>query len=145
MNKGTIIKRSILIADDDADDREMLKAAFAENNEQHDLAFVENGEELMVYLHRKNEPLPGIILLDLNMPKKDGREALREIRADKLLRAIPVVILTTSIAQKDVQGTYELGVNSFVIKPGTFKGLIEFTKIFSRYWFDIAQLPQITG
>lgn len=119
----------------------MLKAAFAENNDQNDLTFVENGEELMHYLYRN--PLPAIILLDLNMPKKDGREALREIKADKNLRTIPVIVLTTSTEQKDVLRTYELGVNSFVIKPGTFKGLIEFTKIFSRYWFEIAQLPQI--
>jgi CheY-like chemotaxis protein len=143
-------KFSILIADDDADDRELLKAAFEENNFRHTIKFVENGEELLKYLRRKGSyadeaahPLPQIILLDLNMPKKDGREALREIKTDSDLKRIPVIVLTTSMENKDVQKTYELGVKSFVIKPVTFRKLVELTKTLGNYWFEFVELPNI--
>jgi CheY-like chemotaxis protein len=141
-------KKSILIADDDADDREMLKTAFEESGSKQQLCFVENGEELIQFLRRKGKyaddlkyPYPRIILLDLNMPKKDGREALREIKTDKQLKTLPVVILTTSTEETDIVNTYELGVNSYVIKPVTYKGLVEFTRTFQRYWLDISELP----
>lgn len=139
---------TILIADDDADDRSMIKEAFEENRLANDLRFVKNGEELMEYLQRKGKfenpaesPRPGLILLDLNMPKKDGREALREIKSDVSLRGIPVVVLTTSKAQEDIYKTYDLGVNSFVTKPVTFEALVEITKHLGRYWFEIVELP----
>jgi CheY-like chemotaxis protein len=147
---STTGKFSILIADDDADDRELIKAAFEENDFHHNIKFVENGEELLKYLKRTGSyadelthPFPQIILLDLNMPKKDGREALKEIKADNDLKSIPVIVLTTSMEEKDVRKTYELGVNSFVIKPVTFRKLVEFTHTLWKYWFEFVQLPNI--
>lgn len=151
MSQATVAEKfSILIADDDADDRELIKAAFEENNFRHNIKFVENGEELLKYLRRKGtyadeatHPLPQIILLDLNMPRKDGREALKEIKTDSYLKYIPVIVLTTSTEKKDVQRIYELGVNSFVIKPVTFRELIAFTKTLGKYWFEFVELPNI--
>ena len=126
---------TILVADDDVDDRLLIKDAFAENNVRNPITFVKDGEELMHYLQRssgyeqlKNEPLPGIILLDLNMPKKDGRTALKEIKADENLKHIPVVILSTSNAEEDVSLSYGLGVSSFITKPVTYEGLCNVTK-----------------
>jgi CheY-like chemotaxis protein len=149
MSQSTVAEKfSILIADDDADDRELIKAAFEENNFRHNIKFVEDGEELLKYLRRKGDyadeadhPLPQIILLDLNMPKKDGREALKEIKNDEYLKYIPVIVLTTSTEKKDVQRIYELGVNSFVIKPVTFRQLVEFTNTLEKYWFQFVELP----
>ena len=139
----------ILMADDDADDREMTQEAMAEARLVNELRFVVDGEDLMDYLNRRgayadggiDAPTPGIILLDLNMPRKDGREALAEIKADPVLRQIPVVVLTTSRAEEDVFRTYDLGVNSFITKPVTFAGLVEVMHTFSRYWFEIVDLP----
>jgi CheY-like chemotaxis protein len=143
-------KISILIADDDADDRELIRAAFDESSTQHHINFVENGEELLHYLNRKGHyadetlhPFPQIILLDLNMPRKDGREALRELKADNVFKSIPVIILTTSMEEKDIVRSYELGVNSFIIKPVTYSGLVEFTRVLGEYWFEIAELPKV--
>jgi CheY-like chemotaxis protein len=143
-------KISILIADDDPDDRELIRAAFDENSIKHRINFVENGEELLRYLNRSGHyadetlhPFPQIILLDLNMPKKDGREALRELKADNIFKSIPVIILTTSMEQKDIVKSYELGVNSFIIKPVTYSGLVEFTRVLGKYWFEIAELPNV--
>src|SRR5437016_7036542 len=112
----------IVMAEDDADDRLLVKDAMAECHLEADLRFVENGEELLDYLlrrgkHFSNSPRPGLILLDLNMPKMDGREALKVIKADADLRRIPVVVLTTSRADTDIDGIYELGANSFISKP----------------------------
>jgi CheY-like chemotaxis protein len=139
---------TILLADDDADDRKLTGDAFAENRLANQLHFVEDGEELMDYLHRRgkfenlrNEPLPGLILLDLNMPRKDGREALKEIKADPDLRRIPIVVLTTSKAEEDIVRSYDLGVNSYVTKPVTFKSLVELVKVLGRYWFEVVELP----
>jgi CheY-like chemotaxis protein len=84
-----------------------------------------------------------LILLDLNMPRKDGREALREIKASPQLRHIPVVVLTTSKAEEDIVRSYELGVNSFIIKPVTFGGFVEAVKVLGRYWFELVKLPHI--
>lgn len=138
----------ILVADDDSDDRLMIKDALHENRLANDLRFVEDGELLMDYLHRRGKfenpessPRPGLILLDLNMPKKDGREALKEIKSDPGLRGIPVVVLTTSKAEEDVYRTYNLGVNSFITKPVTFESLVAITKDLGRYWFEIVELP----
>ncbi|MGZ3695303.1 MAG: response regulator [Bdellovibrionota bacterium] len=140
---------TILVADDDADDRLMIEDALRENRLANDLHFVGDGEELMNYLHRREKfsdpktcPRPGIILLDLNMPKKDGREALREIKSDPELRGIPIVVLTTSKAEEDIYKTYNLGVNSFITKPVSFDALLSITRDLGRYWFEIVELPQ---
>jgi CheY-like chemotaxis protein len=139
---------AILVADDDADDRMMIRDALRENRLANDLRFVQDGEQLMDYLHRRGEysepassPRPGLILLDLNMPKVDGREALREIKGHPLLRDIPVVVLTTSKAEEDIYRSYHLGVNSFVTKPVTFEALVATTRDLGRYWFEIVELP----
>jgi len=147
MNKdGKMI--TILLADDDPDDRKLTHDAFNENRLANEFHTVEDGEELMEYLHRrgkyadlKNTPLPGLILLDLNMPRKDGREALKEIKADPDLRRIPIVVLTTSKAEEDILRSYDLGVNSYVTKPVTFKSLVELIKVLGRYWFEVVELP----
>lgn len=143
---------TILIADDDIDDRMMVKEALVENRLGNDLRFVENGEELMDYLTRRGKyedpatsPRPGLILLDLNMPKKDGREALQEIKSNVALRGIPVVVLTTSKAEEDIYRTYDLGVNSFITKPVTFDALVTITRDLGRYWFEIVELPAERG
>jgi CheY-like chemotaxis protein len=138
----------ILMADDDADDRELTRDALTESRLVNDLHFVTDGAELLDYLHRRgayaeagSAPRPGVILLDLNMPRKDGREALREIKADPALRNIPIVILTTSKAEDDIAQSYDLGANSFITKPVTFAGLVEVVRELGRYWFDIVELP----
>ena len=138
----------ILMADDDEDDRLMAKEALDEARLINEMDFVEDGVELMDYLYRrgkyeemKGKPMPGLILLDLNMPRKDGRLALTEIKADRRLQIIPIVILTTSKAEEDVLRTYDLGVSSFITKPVTFEGLVEIMKSLAKYWFDIVTLP----
>lgn len=135
------------MADDDPDDRMLTKEAFEENKLNNELRFVENGEELMDYLHHRgkyndsNAPRPGLILLDLNMPKKDGREALGEIKQDPELKRIPVVVLTTSKAEKDIVNSYNLGVNSFITKPVTFENLVKVTSKLGQYWLELVNLP----
>jgi CheY-like chemotaxis protein len=138
----------ILLADDDPDDRELAMEALKESRLANELRFVEDGEQLLDYLHNRGQfadraqhPRPGLILLDLNMPRKDGREALREIKADASLRRIPIVVLTTSKAEEDVYRTYDLGVNSFITKPVTFEGLAHVMRVIGRYWFEIVELP----
>jgi CheY-like chemotaxis protein len=139
---------TILMADDDADDRMLTRDALEESRLGNDLRFVEDGQELMDYLRREGEyantdaPRPGIILLDLNMPRKDGRQALKEIKADPELRRIPVVVLTTSKAEEDVLRTYDLGANSFITKPVTFEGLVEIIRALGNYWFRVVELPE---
>jgi CheY-like chemotaxis protein len=139
---------TILLADDDEEDRLMTQEALAESRLANDVRFVEDGEALTDYLFHRGDysepvdaPTPGLILLDLNMPKKDGREALAEIEADPKLRHIPVVVLTTSKAEEDIVRTYALGVNSFITKPVTFDGLVEAMSVFTHYWFQIVALP----
>ncbi len=139
---------NILIADDDSDDRLMIKEAFEENNFSSNFYFVEDGEDLVDYLNCKgkyqNEKAKrhlDLILLDLNMPKKDGREALREIKSDPGLKSIPIIIMTTSKLKDDVVKSYNMGVNCFISKPTTYSELIEVTKSIIKYWFEIAQLP----
>jgi CheY-like chemotaxis protein len=139
---------TILYADDDADDRLLVREALEEAHLRNDLRTVSDGEELMDYLLRRGKyedparsPRPGIILLDLNMPKKDGREALAEIKAHEALRTIPVIVLTTSKAEEDILRSYELGVSSFVCKPVTFEAMVEKIATLGRYWFEIVELP----
>jgi CheY-like chemotaxis protein len=143
---------AILLADDDPDDCLLAREALAESHLMNDLYVVGDGEELLDFLRHQGEyadpaaaPRPGLILLDLNMPRKDGREALREIKSDPALRRIPVVVLTTSQAEEDIYRTYDLGVNSFISKPVTFDGLVKVMKHLGRYWFEIVELPDGRG
>ncbi|ODS64108.1 MULTISPECIES: response regulator [unclassified Arenimonas] len=140
---------TILMADDDPDDRLMTREAFVECRVANPLSFVHDGQELMDYLLRRGDyadaarfPMPGLILLDLNMPRLDGREVLREIKADPALRSIPVVILTTSKAEEDVLRSYQDGVNSFITKPVTFSALTEVVKTLGKYWLEVVDLPE---
>jgi CheY-like chemotaxis protein len=140
---------TILVADDDEEDRILTREALAGARLTNELRFVVDGQDLMDYLRRTGKyaggngdaPVPGIILLDLNMPKLDGREALAEIKSDPELKRIPIVVLTTSGAEADILRSYELGVNSFITKPVTFAGLVEVMRGFSRYWFEIVEIP----
>ncbi len=138
----------ILMADDDADDRMLTHDALEESRVLNELRFVEDGEELMEYLTRKGKyanpedsPRPGLILLDLNMPKKDGREALKEIKSDPNLRRIPVVIMTTSKAEEDIFRSYDFGASSFITKPVTFDRLVELMRTLGEYWVEFVELP----
>lgn len=144
------LKRSvtILMADDDEDDRDLTREALQNSRLANQMRFVVDGQDLMDYLRRDgpysepgvDAPRPGIILLDLNMPKKDGREALADIKSDADLRSIPVVVLTTSKDEEDIFRTYDLGVSSFITKPVTFAGLVEAMKTWQRYWFELVEL-----
>ena len=143
-NKDSVV---ILIAEDDEEDRMLLMDAMEEGRLLNKFYFVEDGEELLFYLKgqgkytdRNTYPLPGLILLDLNLPKIDGREALKIIKADAVLKRIPVIILTTSKAEEDIIRTYDLGVNSFITKPVSFEGLVDVTQTLSQYWFEIVVL-----
>ncbi len=146
MAKGQ--KITILVAEDDPDDRMLIEEAFEENRVGNSISFVVDGEDLLDYLRRrgkwsdpKDSPRPGLILLDLNMPRMDGREALTQIKADPKLAKIPVVVLTTSKQEEDILRTYGLGVNSFITKPVTFEGLLRVTQVLTSYWIEIVQLP----
>jgi CheY-like chemotaxis protein len=139
---------TILMADDDADDRRLTRDALEESRLANDLRFVENGEELLDYLRNKGKfsdpefaPRPGLILLDLNMPRKDGSTALKEMKADPDLRQIPVTVLTTSKADEDIFRSYDLGVNSYIVKPVTFEALVDILQTLEKYWFEIVELP----
>jgi len=141
---------TILLADDDPEDRMLTREALQESRCANKLDTVVDGEELLDYLHRRGKfailngvPLPGLILLDLNMPRKDGRTALQEIKSDPRLRRIPIVVLTTSKAEEDIYRSYDLGVNSFISKPVKFEGLVELMKTVSYYWVEIVKLPVV--
>ena len=139
---------TILMADDDEEDRMLASDALRESRVANDLRFVHDGEELFQYLRREgrfataeDSPYPGLILLDLNMPKKDGREALRELKADANLRRIPVIVMTTSKLEEDILRTYDLGANSFITKPVQFDALVRVMREIGRYWIEIVELP----
>jgi CheY-like chemotaxis protein len=138
---------TILLADDDEEDRELARDALQDSRLANEMKFVIDGQDLLDYLRHEgrwtveDSPRPGIILLDLNMPKMDGREALAEIKADDALRRIPIVVLTTSKDEADVLSTYDLGVSSFITKPVTFGGLVDVMKTWTQYWFEIVELP----
>lgn len=144
-NKAGIV---ILMADDDDDDYLLTQKALKESKLLNTLCRVSDGEELLDYLHGTGQfagqdcPRPGVILLDLNMPKKDGREALKELKSDPDLKDIPVVVFTTSKAEEDIYKSYKLGVNSFITKPVTFDNLIDVIKALGKYWFEIVELPK---
>jgi CheY-like chemotaxis protein len=140
---------TILICDDDADDRLLTKQALEDAHVSNAVNFVEDGEQLLDYLYQRGEyagesglaPRPGLILLDLNMPNMDGREALKVIKGDETLRDIPVVVLSTSGLDEDIVRSYQLGVNSFITKPVTFSGFVEAMNVLGRYWLEIVELP----
>ena len=136
---------TILMAEDDPDDRMLAKDAFEECRLVNALLFVENGEQLMDFLHRRgaytDAPRPGLILLDLNMPIMDGREALALIKADPQFSSIPVIALTTSQAEEDVMRSYASGVNSYIVKPVSFTGLVEVMRGLAQYWLEIVEIP----
>ena len=143
---------TILMADDDIDDRDLTRDAMQKNQLETELKWVEDGEELLDYLNRRGRfsdptaaPRPGLILLDLNMPRMDGREALREIKADPELRRIPIIVLSTSSAEEDVQHSYELGANCFITKPGTFDRLVEVIRVLGEHWLQTATLPRTSA
>lgn len=136
----------ILMADDDDDDYLLTKKALEESKLLNTLIRVSDGEELLDYLNERGEyengtVRPGVILLDLNMPRKDGREALKEIKSSPKLQNIPIVIFTTSKAEEDIYRSYQLGSNSFITKPVTFENLISVMKTLGAYWFEIVELP----
>lgn len=141
---------TILMADDDEDDCLMTKEALLDDRLANDIHFVADGEELLDYLYHRGKysdlnsaPIPGLILLDLNMPRKDGREALQEIKSSPGLRSIPVIVLTTSREEEDVLRSYDLGANSYITKPVTFEGLSKAMRELKKYWFEIVELPPI--
>lgn len=140
----------ILIADDDADDRELAIEALTESRLLNPVHFVQDGVELMEFLQHRgayagdDSPRPGVILIDLNMPRMDGREAIAAIKADPSLRRIPIVVLTTSKAEEDIYRTYDLGVNSYVVKPVTFQALVAVMNDLGRYWFEVVELPDVS-
>jgi two-component system response regulator len=138
---------TIVIADDDADDRMLVEDAFTESRLANPRVYVEDGEELLAYLRGEGQfagqprRFPGLILLDLNMPRMDGRTALKHIKADPELRRIPVIVLTTSKAEEDILRTYDLGVSSFITKPVSFEGLVDVVRTLNHYWIEIVELP----
>lgn len=126
---------AILIVDDDADDRDIIRDAFNANNDKADYVSLENGDALLQYLQEKEgNGLPALIMLDLNMPGKDGREALREIKSNTTFRKIPIIVFTTSSSDRDKQISYEYGANCFVTKPDTFDKLVEVTAAILKLW-----------
>lgn len=139
---------SILVADDDEDDRFLIRTAFRDSQLSNDIFFVADGVELMQFLHHEGAyqdqsqfPRPGIIFLDLNMPRKDGWEALSEIKQNPDLKSIPVVVLTTSNSERDILKTYESGANCYITKPISFDQLLQIVKSFGQFWLNIASVP----
>lgn len=138
------------MADDDPDDRDLTRDAFVDARLPGELRFVEDGVELLDYLFRRGKyqapgaaPRPSLILLDLNMPRKDGRDALKELRADAKLRGIRVVVLTTSKAEEDIIRAYELSAASYITKPVTYSAFLDVVRTLGKYWFETVQLPAV--
>lgn len=148
MNKRPL---HVMVAENDEDDRTLVGFAFAECKLSNVVEFVEDGEQLLDYLYcrgnyqdRIHAPRPDLILLDLGLPRVNGHEALREIKSDPQLRSIPVVIFTTSKSPKDINSTYSMGANSFIVKPVTFDGLIQVMNVLAEYWAEVTELPVIS-
>ena len=144
---------TILVCDDDEDDRTLTQEALEAAHVSNSIRFVVDGEDLLDYLYQRGKyggemglaPRPGLILLDLNMPKMGGREALKVIKEDKSLKDIPVVVLSTSRLDEDIARSYALGVNSFISKPVTFTGLVSAMNVLGRYWLEIVELPPVAA
>lgn len=141
-------KQPILIAEDDADDRYLLQTAFTEIGYPEQIDFVENGIEVLNYLDNiytssnlEIKALPGFILLDLNMPKKDGREVLKELKQHPVFKKIPVIVFTTTKNEIEIKRCYELGANSYVVKPITFDALLKVVENIRSFWFQTASIP----
>jgi CheY-like chemotaxis protein len=142
-------KQPILIAEDDADDRYLLQTAFMEKGYPEKIDFVENGVELLNYLDNigtnnddtELKTLPGFILLDLNMPKKDGREVLKELKQHPIFKKIPVIVFTTTKNEIEIKRCYELGANSYIVKPISFDALLKVIENIRSYWFQTASIP----
>jgi len=136
----------ILVAEDDADDRYLLQAAFKENGYNDKLEFVENGLELIDYLDGRRSSItnqyPKFILLDLNMPKKDGREVLKELKQHQVYRKIPIIIFTTTKNESEIRSCYEMGANTYVVKPASFHDLLGTIEQIRSYWLDTATIPE---
>lgn len=128
-------KHSVLIVDDDPDDRESIRDAFLENKHHHNYTFIHDGNHLMEHLAITVENHPSLILLDLNMPGKDGRELLKELKTNKAFQPIPIIVFTTSSSEKDKTASYELGANCFITKPDSYTDLVEITDSIARLWF----------
>ncbi|MCB1203006.1 MAG: response regulator [Verrucomicrobiae bacterium] len=142
----------LMMADDDPDDREFVREAFEESGFLGEFRFVEDGGALVDYLRRavdspqdREFPVPDLVLLDLNMPRVDGYEALKQIKSDESLRQVPIVVLTTSDSVADIQKTYEGGVNSFITKPTGYSGLVEMAGRLKSYWLELVKLPTETS
>lgn len=142
--------RRILVAEDDPDDRVLLEEALSEIDIECEVSFVTNGEDLMDYITERgvyeaagSAPRPALIILDLNMPRKDGREVLRELRSYPATQIIPVIVMTTSITEDDIGYTYELGASSYIVKPMAFEDLVETLRLLLRYWFELVKLPVV--
>ena len=140
---------TILLADDDADDRKLTREAFDESKLANDLRFAEDGVEVFDYLNRRGKfadpassPWPSLLLLDLNMPRMDGREVLRELKSDPRYAGIRVIVMTTSKSEADINSSYLLNAASYITKPVTFDALVEVVKTFGRYWLEIVELPE---
>lgn len=140
---------TILIAEDDPDDRALAEDAFLESRIPNRLEFVRDGVEVLQYLRCEGKfadkllyPEPGLVLMDLNMPRMDGREALAEIKADPKLRHLPVVVLTTSKSEDDIAQSYMSGANSFITKPATFESLVQMVRTLNQYWLEVVDLPK---
>ena len=141
-------KQPILIAEDDADDRYLLQTAFAEIGHPEQIDFVENGIEVLNYLdniyannNMEIKALPGFILLDLNMPKKDGREVLKELKQHPVFKKIPIIVFTTTKNDLEIKRCYELGANSYVVKPISFDALLKVVENIRSFWFQTASIP----
>ncbi|MBK6727531.1 MAG: response regulator [Xanthomonadales bacterium] len=148
MNTQSKRELPVLVADDDADDRMLFAEAFSESGLQNPVAFVENSEELLDYLRNQREyadadafPTPGLILLDLNMPRKSGREALREIRADAALRHLPIVVVSTSRSEDEIRRCYAEGANAFASKPASHAGFMRLVRSLGEHWLSLVELP----
>lgn len=140
---------TVLMAEDDEDDRLLVRDAWQEARIRNELVFVQDGVDLLAYLRREGAyapparaPRPGLVLLDLNMPRMDGREALEAIKSDESLRSIPVVVMTNSKTEEDILRTYDLGASGFVVKPVSLTALTEVVRALRRYWFQIVELPR---
>ena len=138
----------ILVVDDDLEDCQMIREALSESRLLNDVHFLHDGEQLLSFLYEKHQSskpernlLPGLILLDLNMPKMDGREVLKELKKHPHLLQIPIIVLTTSQAEEDIARSYNLGANSFITKPIEFEQLVQVMRDLGRYWFEIVELP----